>query len=478
MNWKKLAASVAIYAVGDFLVAAVGGFLLVPLYTRHLSPSDYGIFVVTRANSEIFSYIVQFGLISAVTRVYFIFSAKQQQRQYIGSILIFHFCTVASFLAVLGVAGGWLWRQLTPAVPAMPYMWFACGLAFLSFVPGLFSVLLRVEERAKFFVAVQVGSAALLVLCVLFFLVVLKAGIVGLFGALMLSGVLTWVVLLALLFRRIEWGFQWEHIRTSLKFGMPVVISYLAFFVMNRFGIIFLQRYVGLAEVGLFGLAQQMAMVVTLVSMAFGKSFQPMVYSSDESSVTELMTRLGSIYFVSMLLAAAVFASFASELLIILAPRSYGRAYYVFVLLIIANAVYSFKLISESVLLYRHRPNLSMTVSVAGCAISVLGNLWLVPKIGIYGAVLSTLLTSCGVTTLSLVIARRMVPFRIGVQLVWFTIVTAGVIGFAVYMNGRVPMVPRVLLKLLLLSLLSVAFFVSRPKTPNPSLAGPTRAGN
>jgi hypothetical protein len=49
MNWKKLAANVAIYATGDFLVVAVRGFLLVPLYTPRLSPADDGVFVVTKA---------------------------------------------------------------------------------------------------------------------------------------------------------------------------------------------------------------------------------------------------------------------------------------------------------------------------------------------------------------------------------------------------------------------------------------------
>jgi O-antigen/teichoic acid export membrane protein len=478
MDWKKLAANVAIYAIGDFLVVAVGGFFLVPLYTRHLSPADYGVFVVTRANSEIFTYILQFGIISAVARVYFIFSAKQQQRQYIGSILIFHFCTVAVFLVVLGVAGNFIWRQLSPAVPAMPYLWIASGLAFLSFVPGLFSILLRVEERSKFFVAVQAISAVLLVLCVILFLVVLKAGIAGLFGALILSGGITWAVLLVLLFRRLQWNFHWEHIRVSLKFGMPVVISYIAFFVMNRFGIIILQRHVGLAEVGLFGLAQQVAMVISLVGMAFGKSFQPTIFSSDESAVTDLVSRLGSIYFISMLLGAAVFASFASELLVILAPRSYGRAYYVLVLLIIANVVYWFKLISESVVLYRNRPNLAMTVSLAGGAISVLGNLWLVPKIGIYGAVLSSLLTSCVVTAASMIVARRMVRFRIGMQLLWQAMSAVGVIGFSVYMNGRISMLLLVPMKIALLSSLGIVFYIFRPRSANRGLAGAANQGD
>jgi O-antigen/teichoic acid export membrane protein len=235
---------------------------------------------------------------------------------------------------------------------------------------------------------------------------------------------------------------------------------------------------VGLAEVGLFGLAQQLAMIISLVGMAFGKSFQPMIFSSDESAVTDLISRLGRIYFVSMLMCAAVFASFAAELLVILAPRSYGRTYYIFVLLIVANTVYWFKLISESVLLYRHRPNLSMTVSLAGGAISVLGNLWLVPKIGIYGAVFSSLLTSCVVTTVSMTIAQHLVRFRIGMQFLWQATFTACVIGLSVYMNGRMSVLLLVPMKIALLSFLGAAFYLFRPRSAHRDLAGAANQGD
>jgi O-antigen/teichoic acid export membrane protein len=119
-----------------------------------------------------------------------------------------------------------------------------------------------------------------------------------------------------------------------------------------------------------------------------------------------------------------------------------------------------------------------MTVSLAGGAISVLGNLWLVPKIGIYGAVLSSLLTSCVVTAASMIVARRMVRFRIGMQLLWQAMSAVGVIGFSVYMNGRISMLLLVPMKIALLSSLGIVFYIFRPRSANRGLAGAANQGD
>ncbi|MDR3725090.1 MAG: oligosaccharide flippase family protein [Terracidiphilus sp.] len=459
MEWKKLVANVAIYAGGDFLVLAVSGFLLIPLYTHHLNPAEYGILVVTRTNSEIFTYIIQFGVISAVARVYFIFRKKQEHRKYISSILIFYCISAAILFLGFGFAGKAIWRQLSPSIPAVPYMWFAFGIAFLSYIPALFSILLRVEEKAKIFVAAQLATAGLLIFFVVLFLQGFKAGLSGVLWAIVLSGFISWILFLPFLFRKLEWGFEWEHVQVSLKFGLPILISYMAYFLINRFGIIFLQRHVGLAEVGLFGFAQQLAVVISLVSVGFGKSFQPMIYATEETALADTISRMNRVYFLFMFFAAAVIVSFAPEILAVFAPRAYGSVYYVFVLLVIANMTYSLKLMSESVILYRHHPNLSMALSIGGGILSVLGNVWLVPQFGVNGAVFSSLFTAGVVTGTSLAIARRMVPFRIGMYVVWTGIAAVAAVVFAVWMNGRVSMLLLVPLKIALISLLGVALY-------------------
>ncbi|MDP9268918.1 MAG: oligosaccharide flippase family protein [Acidobacteriota bacterium] len=454
MDRKRLITSIVTYGGGDFLVLAVGGLLLLPLYTRHLDPAAYGVFVVTKTNSDIFNYLLQFGLISAVSRVYFIYRAKQQEAEYLGSILIFQFLLAAVVFALFWLAGGPVWRLLSPGVPAQPFMWFAFALAFFAFVPALFTILLRLEERAGYFVAIQAGSALLLTLLVVLLLVVFKAGVIGLLYGVVLTSLVTWLVVLVLLLPRLRWRFQWEHVAVSLKFGIPVVVGYFAFFFINKFSIVFLQRHVDLAQVGFFGLAQQLALVITLVSLAFGKTFQPIIYSAPADGVAEIVSRLGRIYFPCMLLGTTVVLSFASEALSIVAPRSYGHSYYLFLILAASNLIYSFSMLSDSVLLYCHRPNLSLSISLLGGLVSVLSNVWLVPSLRIYGAVLSVLLTSSVVAMATFLVARKMMAFRIEASLWWYVLGSAAVVAFSVFLNGRLGMVPGLLVKFLLVGLL------------------------
>lgn len=456
---KDLLVNIATYAGGDFLVLAVGGFLLIPLYTRHLSPSDYGVFVATRTNSEIFTYIVQLGIVSAISRVYFIFKATGQHRKYISSILIFSLASTAILLIGFGLTGKFLWKQLSPNVPAMPYMWFALGIAFSSYVPAIYFIILRVEERARAFVITQVASAVLLVAFALFWVLEMKMGLKGVLWALTLNGLISWIGCLILLVRKLEWGFEWEHLRISLKFGMPLLIGYLAYFFINRFGIVFLQRHVSLAEVGLFGFAQQLAMAVSLVSVAFGKSFQPMIFATEESEIGNTISRLSRIYLVFMVCVGAIVATFASEILRVIAPRAYAHAYYIFVLLLVSNTINTLHLISDSVILYRHRPALSMVVSISGSAATVLANMWLVPKFGVNGAIGSSLLASGVITAISFTIARKMVLFRVGTHVLWAGVMAALIVAFAMFMNGKSSVFVLIPIKIVLLSLLGATFY-------------------
>jgi O-antigen/teichoic acid export membrane protein len=471
MDRKKLIASIVTYGGGDFLVLAVAGLFLLPLYTRHLDPAAYGIFTVTKTNSDILNYLLQCGLISAVSRVYFIYRAKQQQAEYLGSVLIFQFVLAGVVFALFWLAGGPVWRLLSPDVPAQPYMWFAFALAFLAFIPSVFTILLRLEEKAGYFVAVQAGSALLLALLVLLFLVVFKAGLIGLLYALVLSGLVSWLVLLALLLRRLRWGFQWEHVTVSLKFGLPILAGYIAFFFINKFSVVFLQRHVDLAQVGFFGLAQQLAIVITMVSLAFGKTFQPIIYSAPADRVAEIVSRLARIYFPCMLLGTTAVLSFASEVISVVAPRSYSHSYYLFLILAVSNLVYSFSMLSDSVLLYCHRPNLSLSISLLGGAVSVVSNLWLVPSLKIYGAALAVLVTSSVVALASFLVARRMVAFRIEASLLWYLLGSGIIVAFSLFMNGRLGLVAGVLVKLLLVGLLATVLFNAlRKGAPGPRL--------
>src|SRR5205809_701134 len=77
----------AIYAAANFFIKALN-FLLLPLYTRYLAPSDYGIVSLAETIAVLVATIFGLGLDAALPRLYFEHAEdSRRQRLCVSSIL-------------------------------------------------------------------------------------------------------------------------------------------------------------------------------------------------------------------------------------------------------------------------------------------------------------------------------------------------------------------------------------------------------
>jgi len=389
VDTRRLLSSTALYGIADIAVMAVGGFLLLPLYTRTLSQGEFGMFVAIRANTEILTYVLYFGLPSAVARVYFDHKRLGQQREYLASIVTFF----AVVLAVVGVTlwlwGASLWSLLSPTTPVHPYLAFSVAIAAVGFPPANPTMWLRLESRALAMVAVQLGASLVLAALAVLALVVLKQGLPGLMFALLASTASSAAVLPWLFGRGFRPVIRRAHIVESLHYAIPILVGYIAYFVLNRLSTLILQRYVPVEQVAVFGLAQQLSMIVAIAGTSFGMALQPAVFSADASQVRDIVTRTGRILLLLMFGVTSALVLFAHEIFALIAPKSYGEGYQILLILMVANFTNAFTLMSDTALLYYRRPKTSVAVSVFGAIVSVVLGLWLIPLYQLHGAALS-----------------------------------------------------------------------------------------
>jgi O-antigen/teichoic acid export membrane protein len=375
-----------IYGVGDVIVLAVGGFLLLPLYTRTLTQHDFGIYVVIRANVEIFTYLLYLGLPSAAGRLYFDHRNSGAHVEYLSSVLTFYLMSCAVFVGIFGLFGESVWGFLSPTTPSAPYLWFCVALAAVSFLSALGTLWLRMEGRAFAFAVVQVSAAAVLVVVALVNLLVLHTGLIGLLVALLVSSLASAVVLPVLFGTRYRPVAKLEHITQSLRYALPVVVMYVAFFILNRFSTLLLQRHAPLADVAIFGLAQQLATIVNVVATAFGKAVQPEVFAAEPTHVMEVVRRSAAIQIALMFCVTIGVVLFAAEIFHLVAPANYNSGQGLLCILAVGTLVYSFGLISDTALMYYRRPRACLAVSLLGAAAAAVLSLWLIPAYQLTGA--------------------------------------------------------------------------------------------
>jgi O-antigen/teichoic acid export membrane protein len=392
LNTRQLLSSAALYGMADVAVMAVSGFLLLPLYTRTLSQKEFGMFVAVRANVDILTYLLHFGLPSAVARLYLDHRKLGTQAAYLSSIVTFFALVLAGFCALLLAWGDRAWALLSPTTPPDPYLAFSVAIAAIGFLSAIANTWLRMEQRAVTLVTLQLTTAAVLAAVAAVNLAVLDLGLVGLMWATVASSTFSALALPWLFSGRFRPQVRREHVVESLRYAVPILVGYVAYFVLNRLSLLILQRHVPVEEVGVYGLAQQLSMIVAIAGTSFGMALQPAVFgAADPAQAMAALRRAGRVLVLLMLATCGVLLMFARELHAVVAPASYADGVPVLLILLIANFTNAFTLISDTALLYHRRPKTSVAVSVAGAVAATVLALWLVPRWHVTGAALAVL---------------------------------------------------------------------------------------
>jgi O-antigen/teichoic acid export membrane protein len=389
MDTRRLLSSSALYGLADMAVVVVGGFLLLPLYTRALSQAEFGHYVAVRANIDILTYALHLGIPSAVARLYFNHRRAGEQHAYISSVLWMFLATLTVLSGILLFLGETLWSLLSPGVPAQPALSFALAISTAGFLAAISVIWLRSEGRVIAVIGLQLGAAAVMAAVAIAALLVAETGLDGILLALFVSALVPATALPALLGRRFLWRPRRADVVQTLKFALPVLIGYLAYFVLNRFSTLLLQRHVTSEELGVFGLAQQLSMIVAMACTSFGAALQPMIFGSDAAHVNDALARAGRLLLLMMTAVFATLMLFAHELIAIVAPHGYGRGLEAMTVLAVGNFTLAATLVSETALLYHHKIKASVTISIASAVTAAGLGLWLVPTHHVAGGALA-----------------------------------------------------------------------------------------
>ena len=368
---------------------AVGGFLLLPLYTRTLSQSEFGMFVAIRANIDILTYVLQFGLPSAIARVYFEHKRVGQHKAYLSSILCFFLVVLAVVGSILGIWGVPLWALLSPSTPAHPYLALSVAIAAIGFPAAIASLWLRMEGRAIAMVSLQLGASLVLAVLAVVNLAILGNGLPGLLFSLLASAAFSAAALPWLFGRGFRPAIDRTHIAESLRYAVPILVGYVAYFVLNRLSTLILQRHVEVDQLAVFGVAQQLSMIVTIACTSFGMALQPMVFAAEPSHAMDAVRRASRILVLLMFAVTSALILFGAELFALIAPKNYSGGYPILLVLLVGNFSNAFTLVSDTTLLYHRRPKTSVAVSILSAIAAACLGLWLIPLYGLNGAALS-----------------------------------------------------------------------------------------
>jgi O-antigen/teichoic acid export membrane protein len=316
---------------GVYAVAAAGQraltFLLLPIYTRVLSPAEYGRVALLASISALVYVVLGTGFDFALIRQYYHYdSASDARLRFVSSAWLFQMLAAPGIglVAALGVLlfapSSSVFRPDEVAIAIIT----TAVLVVATTVP---LTVLRAQQRLKPYVVLTAVSGVANAAFTVIFVVGLRWGVIGwLLGTLCANALALLVALFV-----IQWSPRqardYRMVRQTLAVGLPLVPASMAALSLQVGDRILLSGLVAAAALGVYSLGATLALPAVIVIQSLNQGFMP-AYARLQHRPDDTAELRASIT-VQVVMAAWVGVALSlagPSLVTIVAPPSYGAA--------------------------------------------------------------------------------------------------------------------------------------------------------
>ena len=383
----------AVYGAARLLTGGVA-LLSLPIYTRALGPGDYGVVDLLTTVAAIVHVSVALEISQGYGRYVMSIEGAGERNRYTSTALWFTVAAYSLFVVIAlplaGIISEWWFgtRDHTTTLRiAMLVVW-STGLFY--FVQNL----LRYERRAEAYAAISVLFSVASVGVTIVLLLVVKAGLVAVFVGQFVAGCSALALGLWLARDSVGPIVDSQRLRAMLAFSLPLVPSSLGVMAttyVDRYAIV---RLLSLDDLGVYGVAFRLASVLGVAMTGLLASVAPLVYQHHHEAETPRQIARMFQWFLAVTLPVLLFLGlFAEELVGLAAPAAYDLAAPLVAMLGTALLLASCYTFSPG-LWIAGRTGWVAVIGLASGALNLALNFMLIPRLGLPGAGLASMLSA------------------------------------------------------------------------------------
>ncbi len=452
-DFRKLIRLSAIYGLGT-LSTKLAGFVLIPLYTRSFTVSQFGILGLLEVSAAVVISFFGFSLYSGFFRWYWDKSAEKKKESLFFTVTIFQLAIViiAYFVTVPFLKN---FSVLILDSPDYAYLLRLMLISSLIQIVLLMpNTLLRLQEKPWLFTFANVLQLVFSLLVTVYFIVYRHAGIEGIYYGQIAGSLAFASVLVRFTFRNMVFRFETTLLREILVYCYPLFMSGVALVILNvtdRYSIKILGN---MADVGLYSYGFKLANILNVFLIAsVNFAIQPMIYRMmNDPGNKRFYARLLTYYTYGIMIFALAMMVFGMEITKLFARRvEYFDAWHIFPFIIYSVVFGMMKDVATTGLSISKKTKIIAVTVIITALLNIILNIVLIPLMGNQGAALSKMLSMMVFFSLTFYYAQKVYPIpyelkRIAVMLV----IAAGMYGISLLFNSWY-LFPRLAVKSILI---------------------------
>ena len=414
---KRTIKQTSVYSLGNISTKLVG-FILLPLYTAHLLPEDYGVLAILQAIMQILIGVFGLNLPTAMMRWYAPEKDLTRQKSIVFTTLL-STLFVAILLSVLLIPFSERFAveifENTEFSTYFVFLFLAVSAGIINNVP---LNLIRLKERSVFYITLTTIKFTLIILSNIYFVAYLKIGVEGIIISELIGHLFVIIITTPMMIKnstlKIDVTILWEMI----KYGAPLVFSTVFTFVLTLSDRFIIKYFYGDSSVGIYSLGHKIASVINmLILQSFQLGFLPIAYKKlNDPNAKRYFSKVLTYYTLILVFAALTISLFSKELIEVLALNSeYWIAYTVVPIIsfafVIKGIQYNFALSFH----YAKRTSYNAAIVIITAFVNVVLNIILIQKYDFPGAAVSLLLSIFLMMLLSYFLGQKVyhIPYEI-----------------------------------------------------------------
>lgn len=411
MNGSKLLGNASLYLISNVINAAIP-FLLLPILTRALSPSDYGYIAMFNMVIVIFNAFTGLSVHGAVT-VRFFQVDKRALAEYVGAcivillistavIVVFVVIFNAEFMRYTGLSADWLILSVI--------------ISGIQFLCNIQLALWQVRGEAKLYGAFQITQSLLNLLISIVLIINLGMKWEGRIWAQVITTGLSGIGVMALLIKG-RYIAKPRALRidmlNALKFGVPLIPHTISATLIAISGRFIITNMLDVASTGIYMVSMQFGVALSLIAEAFGKAYSPWMFSKLKTPSLQtqyLLVGVNYLIFVFFLLMALIAATVVYFIFPYIVGEKFIAARELIFWIMLGNAFTGMYFAVGGFIWFSSKTKYISMATIGSGIISLTVTLTLIKPLGVFAAALGFALSQVFMFLFTWYISARIYP--------------------------------------------------------------------
>ena len=415
---SKLVKNSGAYALSS-VVTPLLSLLLAPFLTHTLSTSDYGALTLLNMIIGLVAGITQLGLGSAFFRAYnYDCTTRHEKHAVVATTTMLLF--IVSVLTAIGMIlfSSFLAGLLLERSSFSGFIVIAGSVICVQnlTVPGL--SWLRAENQGVFYSVLSISNMLIALLANIVLVGVLHWGIAGSLIATGTGYMCVVICTLPFIISQVGMRIRMDIARNLLGFGLPLIVNFASYWVLQLSDRYLLSRFSSLAETAKYAVAYTLGSAMATVvigpfTLAWPTTMFTIAKSKDAPRVFQQIFRWLSLF---LLLAAFCLSFIGVVFLKLLFPATYHSVAFVIPIVSTSMVFYGIYYMFVIGVNVKRKTWIISIFMVSAAIVNLVLNLFMIPLYGAMGAALTTLAAYILLVLMAYVVNQRIypLPFEVG----------------------------------------------------------------